>query len=155
MVISFSACAQNSSYGELQSAYLFNFAKYIQWPREADSFVIGIFGETEISSDLENTLKGKKVRGLEIQMKEISSLDNLPECNIIYLPASNSKNLAALKNATAGKHILIVSENDLIKKGASISFVIEDDRLRFKLNVKSLSDAELTATEGLLKLALQ
>lgn len=154
IIIGHSVSAQTSSYGELQSAYLFNFAKYIKWPGECEVFTIGVFGKSEITRELENILKGKKVRGLKIEMKEIRSLDVLSEYQIIYVPGSNSRSLSLLMAAVADKNILVVSEDDLIKKGAMISFVIEDDKLRFKLNKNRLSEAGLVASEGLLKLAL-
>jgi hypothetical protein len=76
------------------------------------------------------------------------------DCQIIYLPESSSHELSLLKGATAGRSILIVTEVDLIKKGAGISFVVEGDRLRFKLKKSILADVGLTASEGLLKLAI-
>jgi hypothetical protein len=30
---------------ELQAAYIYNFAKYIKWPAEAEAFVIGVYAE--------------------------------------------------------------------------------------------------------------
>jgi hypothetical protein len=153
-LISVEAVAQTSSYGELQAAYLYNFAKYIKWPANPEVFSIGIFGESNITADLVNTLQGKKVGGNPIVVREISSLSNINSFNIIYLPVSNSKSITLLKTAAEGKNILIVSEEDLIKKGASISFVVEHDRLRFKLKEDLLSEAGLQASEGLLKLAI-
>ena len=146
--------AQTSSYGELQAAYLYNFAKYIKWPAEFQKFVIGVYGESAIINDLTNTLKGKKVWGFEIEVRTIISNEMIPECHIIYLPVGNSRNILTLREKVGAKSILIASEEDLIKKGAIISFIIEDGRLRFKLNKKALGEAGLTASEGLLKLAI-
>jgi hypothetical protein len=148
------ARAQMSSYEELQAAYIFNFAKYVKWPVENESFIIGVYGEEVISEVWENTLSGKKVAGKEIELKAITSMDRADECNIIYLPESQSRNIAELIEKCSGKSILIVTEADLIKKGATISFIIEDDKLRFKLKKASLLQAGLHATEGLLNLAI-
>jgi hypothetical protein len=149
-----SAHAQTSSYGELQAAYLFNFAKYIKWPGESKVFAIGIFGEADIMDDLESTLKDKKVGGRTIELKIITSMEHLSEFQIVYLPESASKDLNRLKEAVIGKSILIVTEEDLIKKGAAISFIVEDDRLRFKLKRSVLAEAGLVVSEGLLRLAI-
>lgn len=146
--------AQTSSYGELQAAYMFNFAKYISWPGEKSSFVIGIFGETDILEDLQTTLKGKKVSGKEIQLRKIDVLEKVIECQIVYLPSSASGELASLLKVISGKNILLVTEDDLIKKGASISFIIDDDKLRFKLSKSVLLKSGLEASEGLLRLAI-
>lgn len=148
--------AQTSSYGELQAAYLYNFAKYISWPGESQQFVIGVFQEADIMDDLETTLKGKKVKGKVIVLKKITTTEELQGCNIIYVSESNSKSLSLLTESVPGKGkgILIVTEEDMIRKGAIISFVIEDDKLRFKLKKRALDEAGLVASDGLLKLAI-
>jgi hypothetical protein len=149
------AHAQVSSYEELQAAYIFNFAKYIRWPDSEANFVIGVYGETEIMEHLKKTLADKKVGTRPIELRAITNADALFECNIVYVGESDSKKVSEMTTAIAGKSILIVTEEDLIKKGAAISFVVEDDRLRFKLKKSALVAAGLAASEGLLKLAIQ
>lgn len=146
--------AQSSSYEELQAAYLYNFAKYITWPGERSVFIIAVLGETEEMEDLQKTLKGKKVTGKEIQVRKIETLDKAEEYQIIYLFSSASKELVSVLKAISGKNVLVVTEEDLAKKGATISFVVEDDKLRFKLNESVLLKTGLKATDGLLKLAI-
>src|SRR5439155_1580041 len=53
---------------QLKAAFLFNFAKFVEWPAdvfpEPDSpFVIGILGENPFESDLEHAVKGKAISG--------------------------------------------------------------------------------------------
>ncbi len=146
--------AQTSSYLDLQAAYIFNFAKYVAWPGASSRFVIGVYGELKIMGFLETALKGKKIGGKRIELKVVETTEDMQICNIIYLPESGSKNIKQLTLDTEGKNILIVTEDDLIKKGAAISFFVEDDRLKFKLRPAALSRAGLSASEGLLKLAL-
>jgi hypothetical protein len=146
--------AQTSSYGDLQGAYLFNFAKYINWPEVPKTFVIGVYGESEITRELKILLKGKRVRGLEIEVREVDLVDSLAECQLIYIPSISSKKISSIKKAVEGRSVLIVSEDDLIQKGAVISFFVNDDRLCFKLSKKALSETRLVASEGLLKLAI-
>lgn len=67
---------------------------------------------------------------------------------------SNSRSLSLLTTELSGKTVLIVTEEDLIRKGAAISFVVEDDKLRFKVKKKELDQAGLVASDGLLKLAI-
>lgn len=148
------AKAQTSSYPELQAAYMYNFAKYISWPEERAEFVIGIFGDAEIMQGLVTTLKGKKVRSKPIVLKKVTTLEEVLGCNIIYLSESHSKSLSNLTDAIDNKSILIVTEEDLVRKGATISFLVEEDRLKFKVNVKILKQVGLVANEGLLNLAI-
>jgi hypothetical protein len=145
--------AQTPSY-ELQAAYVFNFAKYIQWPSEGEQLMIGVYNDNDVTSEFESTLKGKKVRGREIIVKKVVALEELLQCSILYVAESHSRNIDTLISSLMGKSILIVTEEDLIKKGAAISFVIEEERLRFKVKKKALELAALVASEGLLKLAI-
>lgn len=148
--------AQASSYGELQAAYLYNFAKYIKWPNDAPLFVIGVVSkDTETIELFESKLRGKKVGGKEIVVKKIKAHEESGDCNIVYLSESESKNLNSLIQEISGKSILVVTEDDLIKKGAMISFIVQDDNLKFKLKTKLILDAGLLPSEGLLKLAIQ
>jgi hypothetical protein len=155
----FASGQSSSSYEDLQAAYVFNFAKYVAWPANTqESFVIGIYAEREdenIVRYLQAVLKGKMIQGKSIDLRVIQNVEEIEGINIIYVPESGSKNIGKLVTAIANRSILIVSEEDMIKRGAMISFVVEDDKLRFKMNQKSLKAAGLTASEGLVKLAIQ
>jgi hypothetical protein len=149
-----SAQTQRSSYGALQAAYLYNYAKYITWPGEGDHFVIGIYLDADITGDLETLLTGKRVRGKAIEIRKITTTEELLECNIVYLSGTNSKSIELLITSLEGKNILLVTEDDLVRKGATVSFVVEDDKLKFKVKKTLLDKAGLVASEGLLKLAI-
>lgn len=147
--------AQVSSYEELQAAYLYNFAKYIKWPDESEVFVIGVYGnKATIMPTLESTIKGRKVYGREIVLRVITTPQEVSVCQIVYLPEQESRNINLISQAMTGKTTLLVTEEDLIKKGAMISFVVEDDMLRFKLKKSALSQTGLVISEGLWKLAI-
>jgi hypothetical protein len=153
------AAGQSSSYEDLQAAYVFNFAKYVAWPSNThETFVIGIYAERvdeEIFRYLQAVLKGKMIQGKSVDLRVIQTVDEITDINILYVPGEASKSMSKLVTAVGTRSILIVSEDDLIKRGAMISFVVEDDKLRFKMNQKSLKAAGLTASEGLIKLAIQ
>lgn len=149
------AKAQASSYGELQAAYLYNFAKYIRWPEEQETFDIGVIGsDDDIFNLLTTVLKDKRIGGKTLTIKEITSKDTLSSFQIIYIPGSSSKHMASTVAAVENEDILIVTERDLIAKGAHISFLIYGNKLRFKLSKEALSKTGLIASEGLLKLAI-
>lgn len=148
------SAAQTSSYIELQAAYLYNFAKYITWPAESPQFTIAVVGSEDVITGLNRTLKGKKVVGKPLVLKLIMADDALDGYQIVFLPEQSSAILPDLVAIALQKNVLIVTEEDLIKKGAGISFVVQDDKLRFKLKRKILDDAGLVVSEGLLRLAI-
>jgi hypothetical protein len=160
MCLAFTVCivtpgvSQTSSYSELQAAYLYNFAKYITWPGESSEFTIAILGSEEALKNIERKLKDKKVVGKLLVLKLIATDDTLDAVNIVFLPEDASRELPKLVELARSKNVLIVTEEDLIKKGAGISFVVQDDKLRFKLKKKILDDTGLVVSDGLMRLAI-
>jgi hypothetical protein len=147
-------CAQNSD-EELRAAYIYNFAKYIRWPTDNQIFVIGIYSvNTDAAIALKTTLKGKKIAGKDIVIKILDDNHTAASCQIIYCPDIENKKLASLLEMISQKPVLLVTKEDLIKKGAMISFLIEDEKIRFKLKKDALTKAGLFPTEGLLRLAI-
>jgi hypothetical protein len=146
--------AQNSD-EELRAAYIYNFAKYIRWPNDNPNFIIGIYGEDDNAVNaLQTTLKGKKIAGKDIVVKTIDDNQTIASCHILYCPDIENKQLATIVEEISGKNVLLVTKEDLIKKGAMISFLIEDEKLKFKLKKDTLTKAGLVPAEGLLRLAI-
>jgi hypothetical protein len=154
--IGVTASAQGSLYEELQTAYLYNFAKYVTWPSEPETFVIGIYGNPNNLEFLQTTLQSKKMKGKSIEVIAVTdetAIEN-NSVNMIFVPEGKSKNFNVLLKAIEGKSILVVTGDDMIKKGAMISFVVENEKLRFKLKKSIMESVGLVASEGLLKLAI-
>jgi hypothetical protein len=147
-------CFAQTSYESLQSAYIYNFAKYIKWNPIPDPFIIGIYGHTDLTPELEKLLTGRKINGKDIVIKPCNSIDQTVTCNIVYLPKSKNKEFEHLKTTLSGKNILLVTESDQASNGAGISFIMSDNKLKFKLNLTALKKSGIEATEGLLKLAI-
>lgn len=150
------AQAQTSSYEELQAAYLYNFAKYIKWPVQPPVFIIGVYGEDSgMISVLKRTLRGKTVAGRAMEIRSVITSGEAGECQILYFSHEENHALSEVIEFLSGTDILIVTEEDMIRKGAMISFVVEAERLRFKLKKEALEKAGLSASEGLLRLSIQ
>lgn len=150
------AAMAQSTYEELQAVYIYNFAKYIQWPAENPVFVIAVYGgESKFSDILVEILQNKKIRGHEIQIKNMEKPEEMKLAQIIYVSASGSRELSDILEAVKDHNVLLVTEKDLIKKGAMISFLMVNNKLRFKINKEALDAAGMQASEGLLNLAVQ
>ncbi len=129
---------------------MYNFTKYINWQSGgSNGHVIGVWEESSVASELQENLKNKD--GIEVKM--INSAAEAKQCQIVYLPKTKSSQLNTLV-AQAGGDVLIVTEEDLAAKGASVSFVLDGSKLRFKINQGALNKAGLQASSSLLSLAI-
>lgn len=148
VLYSTSSSAQISN-RKLEAIYLYNFTKYINFSTTS-GYKIGVLQDTEIAQELQENLKSKA--GIEVEM--ISSVGEAQSCNIIYVPKTKSSHLSELVSQLNKSEVLIVTEEDLAKQGAPISFVIDGSKLRFKINKLALEQSGLQASTSLLSLAI-
>lgn len=151
------ARATNYSSEEIKLAFLFNFAKFISWPKQTgndDEFVIGIYGEETFGPALID-LKGKQVRGKRLRVSQVSTYSEAVRCQILYLGGTQTGRLSGLLAALDGRPVLTVSDvPGFIGEGGMIGLLEQDQRIRFALNLRTITAAGLRVDAQLLKLAL-
>src|SRR6266568_2546236 len=102
---------------QLKAAFLYNFAKFVEWPPQAfpdaaTPFTIGIIGEDPFGDDLERTVQNKTANGHPFMAKQVKALSELKTCHILFISASERKRLPEILNAVRGAGVLTVSEMD-------------------------------------------
>lgn len=135
--------------------FLYNFMKYVEWPNTEGDFIIGVVGDTPVNKELQELAKTKKAKGKKIVVVNVVTPNDALLCNMIYIPSSKSSELRALSEKVKGKPVLLVAEREgLARKGADISFVIDDDdALKFDINKSVLDSHSLKVAAMLVKLA--
>ena len=143
----------------IKAAYLLNFARLVEWPRDAfisvDSPVtIGIVGTDPFGDALEQTVEGKRINNRRIAVQRLQWNQDLRRCQIVFISATDSARIGELTTRLAGLPVLIVGEaRQLAARGATINFTIEDDRVRFEVNVEAARRARLTVSSQILRVA--
>ena len=149
--------SQLSEY-EVKAAYLYNFARFIEWPSSADApppeaLTICILGQDPFG-DAFATIEGKKVRGRTIAVDRRPTGASPDSCNILFISASERRRLPQLLEGLSSRAILTVSEIDgFSQTGGIIRFVFDGNRVHFEINVDAADRARLTLSSKLLKLA--
>src|ERR1051325_6594150 len=118
------ACAQDVDY-KAYTLFVYNFMKYIEWP-EANSkgdFVLGIYGDSPITKELQALASSRKLKGRNITVKTINKPEDVSDCQLLYIPSSKSSVVKTLKDQMKDKPVLLVGEREgLAKKGTALSF---------------------------------
>lgn len=143
---------------QVQAAFLFNFAKFVIWPNETlrhgDALIIGVVGEDPFGPILEDTIRDKTVVGKKVVVHRFSSIQNAMHCHILFLSTSEERHLSHMMTALAKTNILTVSDMEqFAEHGGMIAFTIEDQKVRFNINVEAVERTELKIGSQLLKLA--
>src|SRR6266850_2672266 len=153
------ACGAAVSETELKAAFLYNFAKFVEWPAEAFSsettpIQIAVFGEDEFTVKLRSLLSDKKAHGRSFEVKRISSSQEAKNCQIVFISNSESRRVPQLLDATRKSPVLTIGETDqFLDAGGMINFVFEDTQLRFEVNPEAAQKAKLEISSKLLRLA--
>lgn len=143
--------AQMSAY-KLHSLFVYNFVKNIKWENVGDEFVIGVYAKADALREFKDNFSNKNFGGKKFNVKSISEFNEASECQILYIPRSNLSKTKAIISALKDQNILVVTEDDLIAEGASISFELIDSKLNFKISKSKTEDKGLKVSSSLLAL---
>jgi hypothetical protein len=144
---------------EIKAAFIFNFAKFIEWPARImnetnGSFIIGILGKDPFGNSLEQTIGGKTIKGKKISIRRFRQPDEIQTCHILFISESERYNLPVILDAIKDKSILTVSDMPVFaQRGGMIHMYTEDNRVRFAVYMPALERAGLNVSAKLLSLA--
>lgn len=150
--------AQPSEY-QIKAAFLFNFARFVEWPKSAfatptSPLVIGILGEDPFRDDLTKTVGNKAVDTHPVVTKEFRSVAEATNCHVLFISTSEKKKLPEILQSLKGTSVLTVAETDgFIEKGGMINFVLEGTKIRFQINKDAAASAGLKISSKLMTLA--
>jgi len=144
----------------IKGAFLYNFGRYVQWPATAFAddrapFVIGVLGADPFGTVLDEIANSAKVDGRTVVAKRFATLAEYSPCHILFISASadgkvKTEAFAKLQN----KGVLLVGdEAGLVLQGAIVDFFIENNKVRFEINVEAAKQQQLKVSSKLLSLA--
>jgi hypothetical protein len=134
------------SENEVKASYLYNFAKYVEWPaavfpRENSPLTICIVGKSPMNEVIES-LAGKSIKNRRLVIRQFSRIEDLSDCNILFI------------NATVKTSILTVSDqNGFAAAGGMIEYVPVGSKIRFKINNRAAKQVNLQISSHLLRLS--
>jgi len=146
----------------IKAGFIYNFAKFVEWPSTAFSqpdspIMIGVLGTDPFGSVLDRLVEDKKIgpRGFVVKRyKWGKDLKDLKECKILFVSASEKAHIDEIVQAVKGLPILMVGETPgFAERGGIIRFTLEDNRVRFEINVDAAHQADLNISSRLLTLA--
>lgn len=139
----------------LKAAFLYNFTKYISWGPfiNDNTFTIGILGDSPIDAPLQEIAKTRTVNDKKIIVMHFANTEQMAFCNVLYISKSASMPLAAILNKVTVGTLTISETEGYAQQGTAFNFIIENAKLKFEANVRSINQAGLKASAQLLKLA--
>lgn len=155
------APAQESASVEykVKAAYLFNFAKFVEWPvgsfpAKDTPITLGLVGKDPFGSDLEKTFENKTIEGRALQIKRFAEGEDLRQCHILFICASERKSLPQIFEKLQGGSVLTVGEvEEFNALGGMISFITQENTIRFDIKDEAAARVGLKVSSKLLQVA--
>jgi hypothetical protein len=144
---------------QVKAAFLFNFAKFVEWP--ADAFVgpeaplvVCVMGKDPFGESLDQVVRGETVNGRPLAVRRTRQILEARSCQIVFLAESERGRQNELLSSMDGASVLTVGEDDgFLSSGGIIRFVLEENRVRFEVNLAAAEANRLKLSSKLLRLA--
>lgn len=149
------AIAENISEYTIKAGFIYNFAKFTQWPDKSGELKVCIFGKDPFGSNIDK-INGKKSNGRTIRVVRTKRIEDVRSCHIVFLniiPPERYLFERALKKID-GSHVLTVSDAaNVTDFGVMIGLSINDDKVSFDVNHTMALASNLEISAKLLRLA--
>jgi hypothetical protein len=159
VVLCSAAAAQSATEYQVKAAFLFNFAKFVEWP--ADAFPtadaplqICVLGQDPFGRDFEQVIEDKAVSGHRLEVAHPDGVPQARACQILFIASSEKQKVREILQNLAGVSVLTVGDTPgFAMMGGVINFVLDENRVRFEINVKAAERAHLKLSARLLTVA--
>ena len=149
------AGAQTVSAPELKAAFVFNFAKFAEWPTHPPDapITLCVSGDDRLATALAATARAQGVDARSVVIARLTGDTSARSCQVLYL-ASGSRRAGALLDESGALPVLTVGDGDrFAESGGMIGLFIDEGRMRFAVNVDAVQRARIHLSSRLLGLA--
>lgn len=144
--------AVDARQAKLAAAYVFNFLKFIEWPTTANLEEVDVCfsGAEDIRVALTTAVRDKPAGERRITVRAVDQGGGYSGCDVLYVDATST--LKVSFQSVEG--ILTIGDSSTFTDGGGvIRLYVDNNRLRFIINVDHAKRAGLQVSSNLLKLA--
>jgi hypothetical protein len=133
--------SSSASQSEISAAFIFNFAKFTEWPPESfvdsnSAIAVCFLEAAEVRSAFQSIAAGKGVNGRSLLVREVKSSVEIHDCQIVYTDSQTSAVIVGvLKNSRKCSALSIGTSEDFLARGGTIRLLVESNRMRFDVNL--------------------
>ncbi len=153
-------CGQRYTEYELKAAYLFNFAKFVEWPdsifkTKESPMILGIYDGDPFGDIIDKTFSGRAINNRKWIIKYFKDIDKIENCHILFIARIDKVELIKVLSIIKNKSILSVGDNikDFCQLGGMINFAPQYSKYRFEINNSETIKVKLIVSSKLLILS--
>ncbi len=147
--------AQVLEESQVKAAFLFTFAKFVQWPAPVEGpLVIGVAGDERLADVLQALVKGRTFQGRAFVVRALRYADDPAGCDLLYIAPSREREDVGMLQRTHGAVLTVGETVRFLREGGMVRLFREDSRLRFQIDAKTAHKTGLRIHAQLLSLAV-
>jgi hypothetical protein len=153
--------AQASGEYDVKAAYLYNFAKFVEWPAEAfpspdAPFAICVLGHDPFGRGLDDIVQGERIHDRPLVVRRLAGWDDAELCHILFVSASVREDFDQLLGSHTFRRTLTVSDvPGFLTAGGHIGFFLEGTSVRFAIHRGNVARTDLQISSKLMRVARQ
>ena len=139
----------------IKAAFIYNFARFTEWPDESTELNVCIYGEDPFGSSIDK-LNGKQSKGRTIRVIRTRSIDEVKKCHIAFLniiPPERRLFVQALRDIQGASVLTISDAEGVVDFGVMIGLRIDNDKVAFDVNHTVAKASNIGISAKLLRLA--
>lgn len=150
---------QSVTADQLTAAFLFGFAKFVEWPLDTfptanSPLTFGIVGDEFVGYSLDRLTHRKVINGRPLQVHLLKDGDDLTDIHLLFIKESDKSRAADVMKSLSGSTVLTVSDlKGFCELGGVIRLFIEDNHVRFEVNLDAAEQARVRVSSRVLTLA--
>ncbi len=123
--------------------------------KDADSpLTYCTIGEDPFHGSLEVALSGKTIGARVLRVQHFRKPQEIQGCQVLFIGAEERKLLPAILAGVKGDSVLTVGESEhFVQDGGMIGFCLEENKIRFEINLEVAQKAKFRISSRLLALA--
>jgi hypothetical protein len=158
LLSSSTAAAQAVTEPSLKAAFIYNFAKFTEWPpgvlSASTPFVACVLGDATVGDALERAVHGRLLWGRAITVSRLQLEGNTRPCHLLYVAGVSAAQTEQVLVSVRGAPVLTISEaDDYGPLGSIARLFVENGRLRFALSLDLAKRSRLQLSSKLIILA--
>lgn len=144
---------------KVKAAFLLKFADFVEWPMRteiaSEPLQLGVIGPDPFGPLLPEEISADEPNGLAFRVSRLSGFERAPvPFQMLFFPEPDQDGVPSMLQKIADQPVLTIGEGEsFVQNGGIIAFTMENNRVRFLVNLKNARRAGLVISSQLLDLA--
>lgn len=140
---------------EIKAAFIYQIARFVEWPQRGESLSprLCLLGGNPFGSALDS-IRDRLLEGRRMNVVLLDPSVDLRGCTLLFIATPAEKFLDRIAALSRDAGLLTFADTEgFAQRGAMVNFFLENDKVRFEINLEAARRSGLKISSKLLSLA--